>query len=284
MSWVDSSAELQLRRNLACRVPILLSRPWRRWYSSAKRSHSAPFMGVGSPPCRRRACVHPIDLIDEILRAPFRLQVMTAEIRDRDDHGARPTGSRFASEPSPGKDDDSDQSKAENNSPRVEATRSAHVEKPVMASKVKRTSLRSWIPSYADRADRGLALVESRSSSPSRERSVGFRHALQCIDDPPRHEPEVSGVSGSRRVREAAQHSIEHARRGALEPRLALTLYTLSIDDISAVIHQAHHLRRQLRQILQIGVQYQNAIAARGCQPCAQRHLVSHVASCCATS
>ena len=107
---------------------------------------------------------------------------------------------------------------------------------------------------------------------------MAFRHGQQQVENPAGHQPEVAGIGGDIDIGEPVDQAVEAGRGRALKKAFAVTLAALAVNHIGILIHQRHHVGQQLRRILQIGIDDQDALAAADRQPGGERELVAVVA------
>ena len=110
------------------------------------------------------------------------------------------------------------------------------------------------------------------------DEAMPLRHAVELVERPAAHEPEVAGIDGDLDVDEAVEQPIEQDRGELLERRLAAALAALPVDDVRALVHQLHHAGEELWRVLQVRVDDQDALAAAYVQARRQRQLVAVVA------
>ena len=107
---------------------------------------------------------------------------------------------------------------------------------------------------------------------------VLLRHGVQLVDDVARHQPEITDVDGYVHFGNAAEQTIETMGGRAFEGAFSSTCATAAEDYVEALVHARHHLAEQFRRILQIGVDYQHALAARDGKPRRDRELMPVIA------
>ena len=103
-------------------------------------------------------------------------------------------------------------------------------------------------------------------------------HLQEYIRHAPVDEAEVAGIERNRVGAHPVEQAVIHAGGELFEQRFALTLQALSIDDIRAPLPLLHHLRNQLRRVLQVDVDDDERAAAGGVHAAGYGELMAKIA------
>ena len=103
-------------------------------------------------------------------------------------------------------------------------------------------------------------------------------HLIQDIQCSTTHQTKISRILRDVDVDHPAEQTVKQVSGGFFERSLAFALDALTVNNVSALVHQTHHVGQELRRILQVGIQDENPITPSQRQPCGQRQLMTVVA------
>src|SRR5579883_6123 len=224
------------------------------------------------------------DLADQIERPRLRLDERAADIlahdRQHEDLGARhehddhdqagPTGNSGQEQPGYERIHHANPGEAEKYDPRVDsqAKRLARkggdrIQREIhhLAEAVMRFPCKARLTVILDRY-----LPEADPAHHAPYEAMRLGHAEQRFQDATIDQAKVARIGGNVEIDQPVKQAIEDHRSQLLRPRFSGARPALAINDLGALIHDLHHRMQQLRRILQISIENQDARSRAGLQ------------------
>src|ERR1700682_234853 len=105
---------------------------------------------------------------------------------------------------------------------------------------------------------------------------VVLRHLPHLVDDPPRHQPKISGVQRQPNIGKLCHHSIKHKVTDSKGPGF-LSPDALRIHDLVTLLVFLHKLRDHFWNVLQVPTHYHRSLPRYIIQRCCNRSLVPKI-------
>ena len=83
-----------------------------------------------------------------------------------------------------------------------------------------------------------------------------FLEKPQRLQRPAIHQAKIAGIAGKLKACQFLEDAVKHERQAALQQGFAVTLFTLSVNNIIAFAPLGQHFIDQLGRILKISVDY----------------------------
>ncbi len=109
--------------------------------------------------------------------------------------------------------------------------------------------------------------------------SVLFAKTAQCQNRSPAEQPKVADLGNNPPVNRALHDPVKSRRSEPLKDAIALSGYSLGRHDIVALLVELHHLRKDFRRVLQVGIHDDDCVAGSEIQSRCDRSLLTKIAA-----